>query len=115
MADKYGLVVIEFGGKGHLDDRVLLEMAGAPAMVHARYPNAPILLSLSGYDNDTRSIWQIPEAAAYVRRYAQAAKLTDWHSPLFQALEESTRGLLIACDAIDKPHPFVIDIRPDPS
>jgi hypothetical protein len=111
----YGLILIEIGGAGHLDEFTLLEMASAPAMAHTRYPDAPILLSLSGYDQDPRSIWDIPEAADYVRAYARAAGLYDWHSSLWKALDETTRGLLIACNAINKPHPFTINIVPDPT
>jgi hypothetical protein len=111
---EYDMVVIEFGGAGHLDDRTLQEMCSAPAMVHAQYPDAPIVLSLSGFDDDPRSLWDIPEAAAYIRAYARAAKLTDWRGPLFQALDETSRGLLVACDAIDKPHRFTVNIVPDP-
>lgn len=113
-SNDFGLVMIEIGGKGHLDEHTLLEMASAPAMAHAQYPAAPILLSLSGYDQDPRSIWDIPEAADYVRAYARAAGLCDWRSSLFKALDETTAGLLIACDAINKPHPFTVNIVPDP-
>ena len=111
--DPYALVIVAFGGKGHLDDATLRHMSGAPAMVHARHPGASIELTMDGYDDDPRSLWDIPEAAAYVRRYAKAAKLTDWRSSLFQALEETTKGMLIACDAIDKPHPYTLNIVPD--
>lgn len=110
---EYAVAVIEFGGKDHLTDQILQEMCGAPAMVHAHYPQALIMLAIRGYDNDPRSLWDIPEVASYIRRFAREAKLTDWRSPLFQALEETSRGLLIACDAINKPHPFTLNIVPD--
>jgi hypothetical protein len=108
------IVVIVIGDKEHLDNHTLYEMAPGPAHLHTRYPDATILLTLDGYDDDPRSLWDIPEAADYIRRFARAAKLTNWRSPLFRALEEASRGLLIACDAIDKPHPFRLDIVPDP-
>jgi hypothetical protein len=107
------LVVVAFGGRGHLDAATLRQMQGAPAMAHARYPKATLLLSVDGYDDDPRSLWDIPEAAAFVRRFAKAAGLRDWRGSLFQALDETSRGLLIACDAIDKPHPFTLNIVPD--
>jgi len=107
---EYGVIVIEIGGRGHLGDDVLREMQAAPALTHAHSPEAPISLTLGGYDDDPRPICQIPEAAAYVRRYAAGAGLSDWRGELFLALDDSTKGLLILCGAIAEPHPFTVNV-----
>lgn len=116
MPDKNdpALVVVQIGDKKHLDDRTLREMQGAPAMVLQRYPQALVMLNIDGYDDDPRSLWDIPEVAAYIRRYAAASGLRDWTGRLFAMLDETSKGLLIECNAIDKPHPFKTNIVPDP-
>lgn len=108
MADELNIVVIEIGGKNHLSEGILRKMALGPAMTHARYPEAKIALSIGGYDDDPRELWQIPEAVEYIRRFTAQAGLRDWHSSLFRALDELTIGLLVMCDAVDKPHPYVV-------
>lgn len=43
----------------------------------ARYPKAIFYLQLVGYDEDPREIWEIVDAARYVRWFARAAGLDD--------------------------------------
>jgi hypothetical protein len=79
----------------------------------ARYPKAIFYLHLLGYDQDPREIWEIVEAARYVRSFARAAGLDDMDaalqffgpdSPTMKAGEASgdvklcgTAGFLAAC------------------
>lgn len=107
-------VFIEIGGRGHLSEDTLREMARAPGLVHETYPQAVIQLTLGGYDDDPRSIWDIPEAAQYVRWFAALSGLADWHGGLFKALDSASKAVLIRCRAIREPHPFRVDIVPDP-
>lgn len=111
MSEDYDTVMLCIGGKGHMGAEELRDMARAVAMVHESYPCAPIMLTVDGYDDDPRSLWDIPEAAQYVRRFAMASGLHNWRGPLFAALDDPSRALLIACGAIDEPHPYEVDIQ----
>lgn len=102
----YDTAIIQIGGKGSLTDKTLRKMAPAVRKILAHSPGAEVMLSIDGYDDDPRELYEIPETRDYLRRYARASGLHDWTGPLFQALDESTKGLLIAADAIDKPHPY---------
>jgi hypothetical protein len=42
-----------------------------------RHPKARFVIHLAGYDDDPRDIWEIDEAARYVRRWARLAGLDD--------------------------------------
>src|SRR5690242_12312506 len=112
-SDQYDTVIVGIGGKGQFSDATLRRMRDAPRQMLRHNPHAELALFVSGYDDDPRSLWHIPEAADYIRRFAKASGLHDWTGSLFKALHEHSKGLLIACDAIDKPHPFGVDIVPD--
>jgi hypothetical protein len=84
-----------------------------------RYPKAIFYLNLIGYDQDPREIWEIVDAARYVRRFARAAGLDDPDealrifgpgSPTFEAgvaiggavgktMLQATIGFLAGCGA----------------
>jgi hypothetical protein len=42
-----------------------------------RYPKAHFVVSLFGYDDDPREVWEFPEARRYVRQWARFAGLDD--------------------------------------
>ena len=65
-------VVVQIGEKDDLTPAHA--SAAAKAMVDARqaYPDATLSLSLDGFDDDTREIWDIPEARTYVQRVITA-------------------------------------------
>ena len=48
----------------------------------ARYPKAVFYLSMIGYDEDPREIWEIVDAARYVRWFARAAGLDAMETAL---------------------------------
>lgn len=108
MTEEISAVVIEFGGRGHLTEDVILEMKDAPRMVAEVYPDKPIMIALAGYDDDPRELYEIPEAADYIRRFAVAAGLTDWRTPMFESLVDECKALLIACNAVDPGHGFTV-------
>lgn len=110
-SEDYDVAMICIGGKGHMGEEELRSMALAVSAVHREHPDAPITLVLDGYDDDPRSLWDIQEAADYVRRYAMASGLHNWRGALFQALDEETKALLIACRAVDEPHPYELELQ----
>lgn len=108
MADEYGTIVMEIGGRGHLGDDVLHRMCRGPALAHRQSPQAMIILTIGGYDEDPRELWQIPETREYIRNFCKLSGLHDWRGELFQALDETTKALIITCKGVDEPHPFVV-------
>jgi hypothetical protein len=65
------------GGRGDLN-REEAKRAAKSWLEHIkRYPKARFVIHLAGYDDDPRDIWEIDEAARYVRRWARLAGLDD--------------------------------------
>lgn len=76
---KYEFIVLTIGDKGHLTraDRRL------SARVWKRIPHSKtVLLTISGYDDDPRELWQIPEVCAYVHAWAMLVEVTPDDSRL---------------------------------
>ena len=99
-------IVIECGVRGSLSDDSLAAMSPAPAMVAAVYPGKPILIGISGYEDDPRSLWEIPEVVVYLKKFAKASGISNWRSDLYKRLDDHTKVMLIMAKALDEPHPF---------
>lgn len=99
-------VLVEFGSRGDLSDATITEMKDAPRLCVQYYPGRPLLISIGGFDDDPRELWDIPEVADYVRRFAMASGLHDWRTRTFDALDEQCKGLLVMCGAVDPGHPY---------
>jgi hypothetical protein len=56
--------------------------------------NTAIMIHVSGYDDDPRELWQIPEVCAFVQKFCARTKAHE-HG----ALEPASRNLLLACGA----------------
>ena len=65
---------------------------------------------VGGYDHDPRSLWDIPEAAAFVRAFAQGTGLNDakyarrifMSTPERREFSESCLAVLKMCQAFTK-------------
>jgi hypothetical protein len=55
-----------------------------------------VIFVMPGFDDDLREIWDIPEAAEYVRQFAQAAGISD-ALDLIDVIGEAGVGFLAAC------------------
>jgi hypothetical protein len=64
-----------------------------------RYPRALFYPALLGYDDDPRELWDIRDAARYVRRWARHAGIEDLESAIAVFVKEGV-GLLAACGAL---------------
>lgn len=105
----YDAILCELGDKLHLSEAEA-HKAGRDLLNMMLNSEGPVSLMIGGYDDDPRSLWEIPEVAQYLRWAVAAAHLQDWTSPLFQRLREPTMALLVQCDAIDRPHPYRAEI-----
>lgn len=72
MPDDYDAIHIVIGGPGHLSHAAAIERARQVKLVIDTYPLATYSLHLSGYDDDPRELWDIPEAARFVAWFADA-------------------------------------------
>jgi hypothetical protein len=66
----YGVVFLEVGVKGELTPERASRAASAISLVKITQPEAQITVMIGGFDNDPRELWDIPEAAAWVRQLA---------------------------------------------
>lgn len=83
------------------------------ATVAAKEPHGPLVLRMEGFDDDPRSLWDIPEAKSYLLRCVRAAGLTDWRSPLTRRMSRGSLVLLAMCGALGEDSPYVVTIDPD--
>jgi hypothetical protein len=70
-------VPISIGARGSLSKQRARDGARAWHEAVRRNPKAFFMISLLGYDEDPREIWEIPEAARYVRWWAKYTGMDD--------------------------------------
>jgi hypothetical protein len=75
-----GMVAMEIGNRNDLSEQVAQTAAKAWRVALQTYPHALFNWSLSGYDNDPREIWEIPEAVRFVRWWAEYAGMDDFET-----------------------------------
>ena len=104
--DSIGLVTVNIGERGSLSKQRVRTGARAWHETTQRYPQAALLIYVLGYDQDPRELWEIPEAARYVRWWARYAGMDDYGtadrlvgsgSPMREADQFLGLGLLAAC------------------
>jgi hypothetical protein len=106
------LIAIEIGGKDHLTHEALLQAGLGLFAAAVRVTNPAVLLMVFGYDDDPRELHEIPEAADYIREFAKLTTMNNHNSKWFKMLVEDSKAVLLACDAVDKPHPYTV-VMPD--
>ncbi len=104
-----GLIALEIGARGRLSDADATDTAAQFREAAALHPGARLVLHLDGYDDDPRELWHIPEAGAFVRRWAELAGLSDWRAPMVRRLHEHTLALFVLCEVFEPDHPFRLD------
>lgn len=107
---RFDEVLCEVGDAQHQTQEDARRAGEWVALVARTQPQAVIRLMLGGYDDDPRSLWEIPEAADYVRHVALAAGVADWRSPIVRQFSEGTIVLLSKCEAMGADPPFTVNI-----
>jgi hypothetical protein len=70
--DDYDAILMVIGSKGDLSARRAGESAVSVKLIAERYPDASLSLHIDGFDDDPRELWEIPEAARFIRWFAMA-------------------------------------------
>src|SRR5215475_9518434 len=75
--EKPDFVLVEIGARGKLFSQDAEHAAAMWKDLQHKAPKAFFKICIGGYDDDPRQIWEIPEAAAYVRTWAQLVGITS--------------------------------------
>lgn len=70
MPEEFDAVFCVVGGKDNLSDATLAEMIFHLNGTIRTHTTGPINLTIDGYDDDPRSLWDIPEVRDYLKRLA---------------------------------------------
>jgi hypothetical protein len=70
-------ILVAVGTRNQLTKAAARDTAAMWRETTQRYPKAAFHISLSGYDEDPRELWELPEAARYVRWWARFAGMDD--------------------------------------
>ena len=107
---KFEMICIEIGSCNRLSHDDAKKAADKWNEARRLNPGAIFTFCLAGYDDDPRAIWETPEAAAYVRTWAELVGLDDLETAqrVFDFADErrvgATLGLLDMCGLFaDKP------------
>ena len=65
--------------------------------IRRQYPNLSVYVSLAGYDDDPREIWEIASAAEYVRQWARFAGIENLEETATGPLGTTGAAFLGAC------------------
>jgi hypothetical protein len=94
----FDVVIHELGTKGDLGPERARKVAGEFCAVLALQPDAEHRLAIGGFDTDPRELWDIPEARAFVHRFAgwvalkrPGIRFTDWK------LDQPSLSLVAIC------------------
>jgi hypothetical protein len=105
------LVVIQIGSPEQLDAASLSEAIAVFILAAGRYPAAKLAVTVGGYDEDPRSVWEIPEAAARFRAFADGCFVSAF-DPLVGRLEDTSIATFVQCGAWPGGHPWRVEITP---
>lgn len=97
------LAIHEIGAKDHFSDALARAAATGFAQAISVFPNIQHQLCIAGFDEDERPIWDIPEARAYVRRFAGWVALLMPGRPLEAwALDPGSMAMVLVCTGLGR-------------
>lgn len=108
----FDLIMAEIGVRGELT-AVSAVLAGVDLASTASLTTGPITLAIGGFDEDPRSLWDIPEVASYVRLALVSAGVNSWRSALVQRFTPGSLILATKCGAFGGDCPFSVTVDQD--
>lgn len=115
MPNDYDHILINLAHKDCLNNFQLAKAAIAIKLAHDLHPDAELSFAIDGYDDDPRELYEIPEAHKFIQDFAWASGLRDWKCTMFNRLCEDSKAVLLACDAVAKPHPYKLELPDTPA
>lgn len=102
-------LVIELGGRGHFGASDVVRASEAlHSAIGKLTERQTLILTIGGYDQDPRELWQVPKVVQFVRRVLKHAGVTHWSHPAVAMLNEETLALLVQCGVFGSDHPWTI-------
>jgi len=83
----YHHILVEIGNREHLTAHHAVLAARALGIAARVHPDAEIMLTIGGYDDDPREIWHIPECVQHITRFV-VALLSDIGTPATEAIRQ---------------------------
>jgi hypothetical protein len=93
---------IEIGGAGELTSFNAMAAAEIVIMAMRRYPFADLHLMISGFDDDPREVWDIPEAKDYFEMFVGAMFVLNAPPVMEWRMDKSTMGVIAMCCGFGK-------------
>jgi hypothetical protein len=94
------MAYVEIGVRGAVDHRLESKAALAVLAIIAANPAVKVAVTVGGWDDDDRAVWEIPEARDCVRRFADRVSLERWpFEVVWHYFQEESIYALIKCEA----------------
>jgi hypothetical protein len=98
-----GIAIHEIGAKGHFSTALARDAATGFCQAIAAFPAIQHMLCVAGYDDDTRELWDIPEAREYVRQFAGCVAFTLPGLPVASwRLDPGSLALVLVCTGLGR-------------
>ena len=94
----YDAILVAIGTRDQLTKEAARDNAAIWREATQRSPKAAFNIYLLGYDEDSRDLWELPEAARYVRWWARFAGMDD-PTTASHFLDPEGMTVLAACGA----------------
>jgi hypothetical protein len=93
--------IVVLGHRDNLDANHARKGAGSLLKARENFPGATIVVSVGGYDDDKRELWEIPEVCGYVLDVFDAV-FEDWPSGNLDDLNlhDESRTIVLACTGV---------------
>jgi hypothetical protein len=75
--DPHSVIQLIIGHRGNLTGRQAKEAAKRWKLARSQAPRSPVHVTIAGYDQDPRALWEFAEVCRFVRRWARGAGLAD--------------------------------------
>jgi hypothetical protein len=111
--DNQTMVAFTLGMRGELNRRAAKRAAHAWRSAVTQYPDGIIVLSIAGYDDDPRALWEIAETREYVRQWAKLVDLTHSDAALASPLSPVSISVLAKCGALKDIDPDAVPVADD--
>lgn len=94
------VILFTIGMRGELTRGAARHAADAWRSMLVEYPTANVCPQIAGFDDDSRELWEIPEARDYICDWARFADLDHSAAVVTSPLDQHALAFLAKCGAI---------------